>query len=93
MSLLNSQAVYINNDAALTAIQDSKRRVYAMSLIHQKLYQSDNIASIAMPEYIDELVNHAQDSLGTRNRIIFEQDIEAIRPRCVAGGPAWPDHQ
>lgn len=78
MSLLNSQAVYINNDAAFTAIQDSKRRVYAMSLIHQKLYQSDNIASIAMAEYINELVNHAQDSLGTRNRIVFEQAIEPL---------------
>jgi two-component sensor histidine kinase len=78
MSLLNSQAVYINNDAAFTAIQDSKRRVYAMSLIHQKLYQSENIASIAMAEYINELVNHAQDSLGTRNRIVFEQDIERL---------------
>lgn len=78
MSLLNSQAVYINNDAAFSAIQDSKRRVYAMSLIHQKLYQSDNIASIAMAEYINELVNHAQDSLGTRNRIVFEQAIEPL---------------
>jgi two-component sensor histidine kinase len=78
MSLLNSQAVYINNEAAFTAIQDSKRRVYAMSLIHQKLYQSDNIASIAMAEYVNELVNHAQDSLGTRNRIIFEQAIEPL---------------
>lgn len=78
MSLLNSQAVYINNDAAFTAIQDSKRRVYAMSLIHQKLYQSENIASIAMPEYIGELVNHVQDSLDTRNRITVEQDIEPL---------------
>lgn len=78
MSLLNSQAVYINNDAAFTAIQDSKRRVYAMSLIHQKLYQSENIASIAMPEYINELVNHVQDSLDTRNRIVFAQDIEPL---------------
>lgn len=78
MSLLNSQAVFINNDAALTAIQDSKRRVYAMSLIHQKLYQSDNIASIAMPGYVNELVSHVQDSLATRNRIKFEEDIEAL---------------
>ncbi len=76
MSLLNSQSVYINNDAALTAIQDSKRRVYAMSLIHQKLYQSDNIASIDMLEYINELVSHVQDTLGTRGRIIFEQQVE-----------------
>jgi len=78
MSLLNSQAVYIDNEAALTAIQDSKRRVFAMSLIHQKLYQSGNIASIDMPEYISELVRHVQDSFDTGNRIIFEQDIKPL---------------
>lgn len=78
MSLLNSQAVYINNDAAFTAIQDSKRRVFAMSLIHQKLYQSKNIASIAIPEYIGELVRHVQDSFDVRERIVFEQDIEPM---------------
>jgi two-component sensor histidine kinase len=78
MSLLNSQAVYINNDAAFTAIQDSKRRVYAMSLIHQKLYQSENIATISMAGYINELVSHVQESLGTRNRIAFAQDIGSL---------------
>lgn len=78
ISLLNSQAVYINNEAALSAIQDSKRRVYAMSLIHQKLYQSENIASISMPEYINELVNHVQDSLGAGSQVAFEQDVEPV---------------
>lgn len=79
MSLLNSQAVYINNEAALTAIQDSKRRVYAMSLIHQKLYQSKNIATIAMPEYINELATYIQDSFNARSQIQLEQHIEPLQ--------------
>ena len=33
MSLLNSQSVYINNDAALTAIHDSQRRVHASDCV------------------------------------------------------------
>lgn len=78
MSLLNSQSVYINNDAALTAIQDSKRRVYAMSLIHQKLYQSKNIAAIAMPEYIHELVTYIQDSFNIKRKIVIEQQIAPL---------------
>lgn len=78
MSLLNSQSVYINNDAALTAIRDSRRRVYAMSLIHQKLYQSDNVSSIAMAEYINELVTYIQDSFNNGNRIAFEQQVEPL---------------
>lgn len=77
-SLLSSQAVYINNEAAHAAIQDSKRRVYAMSLIHQKLYQSNNIATISMPGYVNELVMHVQTSLGTGNRVIVQQDIASL---------------
>jgi two-component sensor histidine kinase len=77
-SLLSSQAVYINNEAAHAAIQDSKRRVFAMSLIHQKLYQSNNIATIAMAGYVNELVMHVQTSLGSGNRITIEQDISLL---------------
>jgi len=78
MSLLNSQSVYINNDAALTAIHDSRRRVYAMSLIHQKLYLSDNISTITMPAYISELVSYLEDSFDTGNQVVFRQEIEPL---------------
>lgn len=79
MSLLDSQSRYIDNDAALTAINDSQRRVQAISLIHQKLYQSENTSSIDMPHYIDELVSYLQDSFDTRNRTVIEQDIEPLK--------------
>lgn len=78
ISLLDSQSEYINNDAALAAIEDNMRRVHAMALIHQKLYQSDDIATIAIPEYIGELVNYARDSFDTGNQIRFEQSIESL---------------
>jgi len=79
MSLLDSQSRYIDNDAALTAINDSQRRVQAISLIHQKLYQSENTSSIDMPHYIDELVSYLQDSFGAGSRTVIEQDIEPLK--------------
>lgn len=79
MSLLDSQSRYIDNDAALTAINDSQRRVQAISLIHQKLYQSENTSSIDMPHYIDQLVSYLRDSFGAGNRTIIEQDIEPLK--------------
>src|SRR6185436_5861909 len=65
MSLLNSQSAFIENDAALTAIHDSQHRVQAMSLIHQKLYGSENVSSIDMSFYIPELVSYLADSFNT----------------------------
>ncbi|HEY8956602.1 sensor histidine kinase [Chitinophaga sp.] len=79
MSLLDSQSRYIENNAALTAINDSQRRVQAISLIHQKLYQSENTSSIDMPHYIDELVSYLQDSFDTGNRTVIEQDIDPLK--------------
>ena len=78
MSLLNSQSVFIDNDAALTAIHDSERRVHAMALIHQKLYLSENISRIAMAEYIDELVSYVHDSFDIGNRVVFRQSVEPM---------------
>ena len=78
MSLLNSQSAYIENDAALTAIHDSQHRVHAMSLIHQKLYGSENISSIDMSFYVRELVSYLRDSFDTGQRIRFEFNVEPL---------------
>jgi two-component sensor histidine kinase len=78
MSLLNSQSAYIDNESALTAIHDSQHRVHAMSLIHQKLYSSENVSSIDMTNYIRELTSYLGESFNTGQRIRFEFDIEPL---------------
>lgn len=61
MSLLNTQSAYINNDAALAAVRHSQQRMYAMSLIHQKLYESDNVAQVDIHSYVRELTQYLRD--------------------------------
>jgi two-component system, sensor histidine kinase PdtaS len=78
MSLLNSQSAYIDNEPALTAIHDSQHRVHAMSLIHQKLYYTENVSSIDMSAYIRELGSYLADSFNTEHRIRFEFDIAPL---------------
>jgi two-component sensor histidine kinase len=78
MSLLNTQSAYLQNDAAVTAIRDSQQRIHSISLIHKKLYQSNNIARINMPVYIQELVDYLQDSFGTGQSIRFDLDLAPI---------------
>lgn len=77
ISLLDSQSEYISKDGAL-AIEDNVRRVHAMALIHQKLYQSDDIATISMPQYVNELVSYLREGFDTGNQIKFEQDIDLV---------------
>lgn len=76
-SLLESQSAYLE-DNALSAIRDSQHRVFAMSLIHQKLYQSEKVASIDMSVYLQELVQYLQDSFDTNKHIRFQFHLEPI---------------
>lgn len=75
--LLESQANYLENDA-LQAIESSQHRIYAMSLIHQKLYQSDDIKTIDMATYIPELVQSLEDSFAASKQINFKLNINSI---------------
>lgn len=78
MSLLNSQSAYIETGPALTAIHDSQHRVHAMSLIHQKLYNSENLSTIDLSIYIRELVSYLSQSFDTGRRIRFELDVKSL---------------
>ncbi len=65
-SLLNLQAKFITDPQALQAINESKTRVKAMALIHQKLYQKDNLTGIDMPGFIKSLAESLLDSFGVK---------------------------
>lgn len=74
ISLLESQAAFLQSDA-LKAIETSRNRIYTMSLIHQKLYQSEDIKTIDMAVYIPELIEYLKDSFGNARAIGFVVDI------------------
>ncbi|HVW95854.1 MAG TPA: histidine kinase dimerization/phosphoacceptor domain -containing protein [Mucilaginibacter sp.] len=78
MGLLQRQSAYIDNEAALQAIQNSESRMHSIALIHQKLYQSEDLDLINMTDYINELLRYLKESADADNRIQFEKDIDAI---------------
>ncbi|MCD0465100.1 histidine kinase dimerization/phosphoacceptor domain -containing protein [Flavobacterium sp. ENC] len=78
ISLLNTQSAYLDNEDALMAIQNSQHRMHAMSLIHQKLYQSDNLANIDMSWYIYELISYMKECFNTDKNITFILDTEKV---------------
>ncbi|PZR20572.1 MAG: hypothetical protein DI539_10450 [Flavobacterium psychrophilum] len=78
ISLLNTQSAYLDNEDALEAIQNSQHRMHAMSLIHQKLYQTDNLSSINMSWYIKELAEYLKDSFDQENKIKFKLNLAPI---------------
>jgi len=62
ISLLDLQVASIKDIKNKEILAQSKSRVYSMSLIHQKLYQSDNLAHVNMKNYLEELFTYIQNS-------------------------------
>ncbi|HKG15314.1 MAG TPA: histidine kinase dimerization/phosphoacceptor domain -containing protein [Pyrinomonadaceae bacterium] len=54
-SLLNLQSAHIRDPRALEVFKEGQGRVRSMALIHEKLYQSDDLARVDFSEYIKNL--------------------------------------
>ncbi|MEP0365374.1 MAG: histidine kinase dimerization/phosphoacceptor domain -containing protein [Cyclobacteriaceae bacterium] len=77
-SLLNLQSRYVGEEAK-DAVTEGKNRVKTMALIHQKLYQSDNLKGIVFSEYLQGLVDILFRSYGVnQERIRLKTDIEPL---------------
>ena len=63
-SLLSLQSRSIKDESVKDAILDSEARVRSMSLIHKKLYKGQELASVEMKEYLENLSNYLVDSYG-----------------------------
>ncbi len=78
MGLLRTQAAYLQSEEAIQAVTESSQRIQAMSLVHQKLYQSVNLSAIHMVDYVHELVDYLKDSFHTGHAIRFNLQIDPI---------------
>ncbi|MFZ3166680.1 MAG: histidine kinase dimerization/phosphoacceptor domain -containing protein [Candidatus Methanoperedens sp.] len=76
-SMLNLQMSYIHDKQTIEMFKDSRDRVYSMALIHEKLYQSESLAKIDLPEYIRSLISNLFISYGLSERVVRPKiDVE-----------------
>ena len=54
-SLLKLQSNRLDDEKAIQAVRVGQQRVEAMSLIHQRLYQTDEVTTVNMREYLSDL--------------------------------------
>ena len=77
-SLLRLQAGYIEDKTTLNILNTSQNQIRSMALIHEKLYQSEDLGQIRFDEYIRELTSHIVRSYGIDPEVI-ELKIQAHR--------------
>lgn len=69
-SLLELQSSYIREPRMRAMFKDSQSRITSMALIHERLYQSGNLARIDVAEYVQDLLGHLLRSFGNRDSIV-----------------------
>lgn len=70
MSMLNLQARRVSDPSAQEVMQAVKARVRSMAILHERLYQHEDLASIDLSAYIQEICQGLCDTYGTKERNI-----------------------
>lgn len=79
-SLLNLQRNDEQDENIVAALDESKRRIQSMALVHQKLYGTQDLSHINVSEYVEQLVDSVENTLNTNialpaKNIIVAEDL------------------
>jgi len=78
-SLLNLQVEAMQDPTAQEALIESATRVKSMALVHEMLYQSENLAKIDMGEYVKNLFQYLYDIYNVDPELIkYIIDIDSV---------------
>jgi two-component sensor histidine kinase/ligand-binding sensor protein len=79
-TLLDLQFEKIVDEHSLNALRESQDRIKAMALLHEKLYQSSDLASIDFAEYMEKLALFLFNSyMENSERITLNVDVEYLQ--------------
>ncbi|OZV70020.1 tetratricopeptide repeat-containing sensor histidine kinase [Winogradskyella aurantia] len=77
-SLIALQSAQIEDSATKDAMIASQNRVQSMGIIHQKLYQGENLGSIEMKDYFLNLSEGILDTFNAEDRVKIECAMENL---------------
>lgn len=77
-SLLALQSAQIDDPNVKDAMQEGQNRVQSIGIVHQKLYQRDNLAAIEMKDYFLNLGNSVLDTFGAKDRVRIEMAMQEL---------------
>jgi two-component system response regulator len=78
-SLLRLQSRYINDQKSIDIFKETQNRVRSIAILHEKLYQSDDLAKIRFDEYVKILAEDLLYFYGLdKSNIKMNIDVEEI---------------
>ncbi len=89
ISLLKLQDFKVEDPKVHEIIRDCRSRIYSMAVIHEKLYQTDELTSIRLDEYISDLADRVMNEFDSgEDRIAFV--LQSDNPVLVDIGTGIP---
>ena len=79
ISLLRIQSGYTKDEEALALFDEAKNRIRSMALIHEKMYQSGDLAHIDIQDYIMALTNDLIATYSVNCNIFLDIKIEKVK--------------
>lgn len=76
-SLLRMQSSYVRDEQDRQLFVESQTRVRSMALIHERLYKSDDLASLDLKYYINQLLSYLHTTYQPQQTII-EHEIHIV---------------
>ncbi|MER8808168.1 sensor histidine kinase [Mesorhizobium australicum] len=78
-SLVNLQSKAVEDRASKEALAETQERIFAISLVHRRLYGSSDVRSVALDEYLTGLLDHLRTSLRSQvHGVSLTYDIKPI---------------
>jgi PAS domain S-box-containing protein len=79
-SLIGLKSASLKDKNMVNILHEMKNRIQTIALVHQKLYQSQNLSRVDLKEYITDLVNLLVYSYASdQDKITFTLDLENIK--------------
>ncbi len=78
ISMLRLQIPKVKDSKAREIFAETENRIRAMSLVHEKLYQSDNLMEIDLSGYLVDMVTTLVDSMVVNQRVSLKTKTESI---------------
>lgn len=78
-SLINLQVTKIINPEVVQELEKTRSRIMSIALIHQKLYQHDDMNSIDLKNFLENLIENLLSTLTTEMKIEQKMDIASVK--------------
>jgi two-component sensor histidine kinase/ligand-binding sensor domain-containing protein len=74
-SLINLHSGFVTDAKALEVFEESKNRIKSMALVHEKLYETNDLSSINVDDFIIKMFDYLRDIYDDTRSSVLEKNI------------------